>query len=121
MVNQVENWSYSSRDVRIKIPVNIAYGTDIDLAERLMLEAIRGCPRVLAKPEPGVRLTAFGQNGIEFEMRIWIDDPEDGIGNVRSEVLKGLWHLFKDHGVDIPFPQQDIRIKEWPTRPEPER
>ncbi len=115
MINQVENWSYSSLDVRVKVPVGVAYGTDIDLAERLMLEAARDVTRVLTDPAPTVWLHAFGDNAILFEVQIWIEDPEDGIGNVRSDVLKRLWHLFREHGVEIPFPQRDLYIKQWPN------
>ena len=115
MINQVENWSYSSLDVRVKVPVGVAYGTDIAFAEKLMLEAARDVPRVLSDPAPTVWLHAFGNNAIEFEVQIWIDDPEDGVGNVRSDVLKRLWHLFRKHGVKIPYPQHDLHIKEWPA------
>jgi small-conductance mechanosensitive channel len=114
MINQVENWSYSSRDVRVSIPVGVAYDTDIELAEALMLQAVTAHPRILADPEPAVRLIALGDNAIQFEMRIWIDDPEDGLGNVRSDVLKTVWRLFRDNGVRVPFPQRDIHVKEWP-------
>lgn len=120
MINQVENWSYSSLDVRVKVPVGVAYGTDIVHAEQLMLQAVREIPRVLEKPEPSVWLHAFGDNAIQFEIQIWIDDPEDGIGNIRSDVLKRLWHLFREHGVEIPYPQRDLYIKQWPDTP-PER
>jgi small-conductance mechanosensitive channel len=116
MINQVENWSYSSRDVRVKVPVGVAYGSDIELAEQLMLEAARKSPRILANPAPSVWLNAFGDNAIEFEIQIWIDDPEEGIGNVRSDVLKRLWRLFRDNGVRIPYPQRDLHVKEWPAR-----
>jgi small-conductance mechanosensitive channel len=119
MVNQVENWSFSTRDVRVKVPVGVAYGSDVDLVERLMLQASRETERVLADPPPAVWLNAFGDNAIMFEMQIWIDDPEDGIGNVRSDVLKRLWHLFREHGVEVPFPQRDIHIREWPDAPKP--
>jgi small-conductance mechanosensitive channel len=120
MVNQVENWSYSSRDVRIKVPVSVAYGTDIELAERLLLEAAHGSGRVLADPAPSIWLDSFGENGIHFEIQLWIDDPEDGIGNVRSDVLKRVWQLFKENGVSIPYPQREVHVKEWPAREGPE-
>ncbi len=118
MINQVENWSYSSRDVRVKVPVGVAYGTDVDLAERLMLEAVRSTPRILAEPAPTVWLHAFGDNGILFEIQMWIDDPEEGIGNVRSDVLKRILKLFREHGIEIPFPRRDLRIKEMPENRE---
>jgi small-conductance mechanosensitive channel len=110
MTSQVENWSYSSRDVRVKVPVSVAYGTDIVQAESLMLQAARAVKRVHNEPAPGVWLKAFGENAIEFEIQCWIDDPEEGVGNVRSDVLKQVWHLFREHGVEIPFPQRELRF-----------
>jgi small-conductance mechanosensitive channel len=110
MTSQVENWSYSSRDVRVKVPVTVAYGTDIEQAEALMLQAARAVPRVHNTPAPSVWLRAFGDNAIEFEVQCWIDDPEEGVGNVRSDVLKQVWHLFREHGVEIPFPQREVRF-----------
>lgn len=111
MTSQVENWSYSSRDVRVKVPVTVAYGTDIDKAEALMLAAARAVQRVHNSPAPTVWLSAFGENAIEFEIQCWIDDPEEGVGNVRSDVLKQVWHLFLENGVEIPFPQREVRFR----------
>lgn len=118
MINQVENWSYSSRDVRIRVPIGIGYGSDFDLAEKLMIEAALDTPRVLAKPRPQVLLLGFGDNALQCEVRLWVDDPEDGIGNVRSDLLKGLLHRFREHGVHLPYPQRDLHIKEWPGKPD---
>ncbi len=117
MTSTVENWSYSSRDVRVRVRVPVAYGSDLALAERLILEAALGLPRVLDRREPKVWLTAFGDSAIEFELLIWIEDPEDGLGNLRSDVLKSIWERFKVGGVEIPFPQHDVRIREWPAHP----
>ena len=110
MTSQVENWSYSSRDVRVKVPVSVAYGTDIDRAEALMLQAARAVSRVHNDPAPSAWLKAFGDNAIEFEIQCWIDDPEEGVGNVRSDVLKQVWHLFRENGVEIPFPQRVLHM-----------
>lgn len=115
MTTQVENWSYSSTQVMLTIPVTVAYGTDFDLAERLMLEASRAAPRVLVEPGPSVLMTALGVSGIEMAIYVTIADPEDGTANVRSQVLKRLWHLFQEHDIEIPFPQQDIRLRETPA------
>ena len=119
MTEEVVNWSYSSRDVRLSIPVGVAYTADIDTAQRLMLEAATSCPRVLDNPKPGVRLTAFGESSVDHEIRFWVRDPEGGVTNVRSDVLNRLWKLFKEHEVELPFPQRDIRIKEWPASAAP--
>jgi small-conductance mechanosensitive channel len=115
MVNQVENWSYSSRDVRVKVPVSVSFDTDIVFAETLMLRAARESTRVLADPAPSVWLRALGENGIQFEIQIWIDDPEEGLGNVRSDVLKRLWALFRENGIRVPLPQRELHVREWPV------
>lgn len=112
MTTQVENWSYTSRDVRVKVPVCAAYGSDIDLVESLLLQAARSVKRVHHDPTPTVWLARFGENAIEFEVQVWIDDPEEGVGNVRSDVLKATWHLFRANGVEIPFPQRELRFRE---------
>ena len=111
MINQVENWSYSSKNVRMQVPVGVSYETDMNLAEELMLEAARSCERVLKAPPPTVWMSEYGDNSVNFTIHCWIKDPEDGVGNVRSAVLKKLWWLFKDNGIEIPFPQRDIHIR----------
>jgi len=117
MTNHVENWSYTNRDVRVRVAIGVAYGTDIDLAEQLMLRAARESARVKTDPEPKVWLTGFGDSSIDFEVLLWIDDPEAGLGSVRSDVLKTIWRLFRENGIEIPFPQRDLHIKDWPGIP----
>ena len=113
MINQVENWSYSSRNVRMRIPVAIAYGCDIDLAEALMLGAASDSKRVLDTPPPTVWLNKFGTDAIEFEILVWIKDPEEGLGNLRSDVLKRVWRAFNENGVQVPFPaERNVYIKD---------
>jgi small-conductance mechanosensitive channel len=112
MTTQVENWSYSSRLVGITIPVGIDYGSDLDLAEKLLLDAARTVPRVLKDPEPSILLNAFGPSAIELLIYISIDDPENGVGNVRSDVLKAAWHALKGSAVSIPLPQHDVALRD---------
>jgi small-conductance mechanosensitive channel len=119
MTQEVVNWSYSTRDVRVSIPVGIAYDCDVRLAQRLMIEAANASPRVLATPRPAVWMTAFGESSIDHEIRIWIADPEAGIGSVRSDILNRLLDLFREHGLTIPFPQRDVRVKAWPAGEKP--
>jgi small-conductance mechanosensitive channel len=117
MTQEVVNWSYSTRDVRISIPVGIGYDCDVKLAHRLMIEAATASPRVLASPKPNVWMTKFGDNAIEHEIRVWILDPEAGIGPVRSDILTRVFELFRENGIAIPSPQRDVRVKEWPSGP----
>jgi small-conductance mechanosensitive channel len=112
MINQVENWSYSSRKVRFQIPVGVSYKCDMALAERLMIEAAKSAPRVLTDPPPVVWMKDFGASSVDFIIHCWITDPEDGIGNIRSSVLKRLWDLFAENGIEIPFPQRDLNLRD---------
>lgn len=111
MTEPVENWSYSSRNVRIQIPVGVSYSSDLDLVEKLLLDSIEACGRVLKRPKATVWLKEFGDSSVNFEIQAWISDPEGGVGNVRSEVLKMVWRKFKENGIEIPFPQRDVHVK----------
>ncbi|CAN5324613.1 hypothetical protein BH09PSE4_BH09PSE4_14120 [soil metagenome] len=111
MTQEVENWSYSDRNVRVRIPVGVGYSSDLRLAQELMLRAAIESPRVLKTPKPNVWLADFGEYAVQHEILAWISDPEGGVGNVRSDVLNRLWWLFKEHGIEVPFPQRDIHIR----------
>lgn len=102
MTSAVENWTASTKDERMKVPVRVAYGTDLDLAERLMLQAIEGAERVQPEPKPAVWLVSFAEKGIEFEIQVSISQPEIGTGAIRSAILRNVWRLFQEHGVVIP-------------------
>ncbi len=110
MTQEVENWSYTDRNVRVRIAVTVAYGCDLELAQALMLRAATESPRVLDTPAPNVWLTALGENGAAHDILVWISDPESGVGNVRSDVLNRLWKLFGEHGITVPAPRRDVRI-----------
>jgi small-conductance mechanosensitive channel len=114
MTREVENWSYSNRNVRLHIPVGISYECDIALAQRLMIQAATECDRVMKAPKPNVWLRGYGDSSVDHDILVWVSDPEAGVGNVQSEILNRLWVLFKENGITIPFPQRDIHVKEWP-------
>lgn len=63
---------------------------------------------MLRNPKPNVWLTSFGESRVEHEILVWISDPEGGVGNVKSDVLGRVWHLFRDNGITIPYPQRVI-------------
>ncbi len=111
MINQVENWSYSSKNVRMQVYVGVSYEADMNLAEELMLQAAKESDRVLKTPPPTVWMSEYGESSVNFTIHCWIRDPEDGVGNVRSAVLKRLWWLFKEHDIEIPFAQRDLHIR----------
>jgi small-conductance mechanosensitive channel len=108
--NAVINWSYTDPRIRLKLPVRVSYDNDPELALKILLEACEGQRRVLRDPPPVSRLMQFGDHGIELELRFWISDPQEGVNNVRSEVNRTIWALFKEHGIAIPVAQREIRI-----------
>ncbi|MCZ8324828.1 MAG: mechanosensitive ion channel [Sphingomonadaceae bacterium] len=104
MTSAVENWTASTKDERMKVPVRVAYGTDLELAEQLMLQATEGVERVQPDPPPAVWLVAFAETAIEFEIQVSIRTPEIGTGAIRSAILAKVWRLFRDHGLALPAP-----------------
>ena len=92
------------------MPVQVSYATDLDMVMRLIEEVALAQPRVLPEPAPKVSLTAFADSGINLELGFWINDPEAGTGGVRSAVNLAIWRAFREHGVEIPFPQREVRV-----------
>ncbi|MGD8795396.1 MAG: mechanosensitive ion channel, partial [Thiohalophilus sp.] len=116
VTSDVINWSYGDRNVRIKIPVQISYSDDPEKAMALLVEAAQQNVRILKEPPPVGRLLEFGDNGIGLELRIWINDPEQGVNNVRSDLNLAIWRSFKEHNITIPFPQRDVYVKSLPDK-----
>lgn len=112
ITQKVENWSHSNNLVRLKAPVGVAYNTDVPRAIALCIEAARETPRVLDNPQPICLLRGFGDNSVDLELRFWISDVPNGVANVTSEVLLRVWQKFHDNGVEFPFPQRDVHVKE---------
>lgn len=110
ITSEVINWSYSDRLVRMKIPVQISYDSDPEVAMSILVEEGKKNPRVLADPEPQARIIEFGDNGIGLELRIWYTDPEKGMVNLKSDIYLAIWKRFKESGITIPFPQRDVHI-----------
>ncbi len=77
---------------------------------QLMTEAAASQSRVLADPQPRVLLTMFGDSSISLELGFWIADPEEGKGNVTSDVNLAIWRAFRKNGIQIPFPQREVRV-----------
>jgi small-conductance mechanosensitive channel len=110
ITSTVINWSYSDRKVRIKLPVRISYRDDPEIALQLLLGAVEDNRRVLTEPAPVTRLIQFGDNGMDLELRFWIADPQNGVNNVRSDVNRRIWRLFRDRGITIPVSQHEVRM-----------
>jgi small-conductance mechanosensitive channel len=110
ITNPVINWSYTDPRVRLKLPVRVSYKDDPERALGILLKAADGQPRILRDPAPVARLMGFNDYGFDLELRFWISDPQEGVNNVRSDVNRNIWRLFKDNGVTIPVAQREIRM-----------
>jgi small-conductance mechanosensitive channel len=106
----VQNQSYSSPQVRIALPVQVSYDSDLERAMSIMATAAKAQERVLAEPAPAVLLREFADSGINLELGFWVADPELGTGQLRSDINLAIWREFKQAGISIPFPQREVRI-----------
>ncbi len=111
ITQQVVNWSYSNNAVRLKIPIGISYKADVRKAIALCLEAAAEVERVVDQPKSVCLLKGFGDSSVDLELRIWISDPQNGVSNVKSQVLLLVWDKFHAHDIEIPFPQRDLHIR----------
>jgi len=118
--NQVVNWSYSDQRVRIRLPVMISFQDDPEVALQVLVDAAANHPRILKDPGPVSRLMSFENYGMRVEVRFWIRDPMNGVNNVRSDVNREIWRLFKKHGITIPVQQHEVRmVQHDPDPPAP--
>jgi small-conductance mechanosensitive channel len=106
----VLNESYSDKQVRVVLPIQVAYEANIDQAMQIMIDAARAQARVLTEPAPAALLTSFADSGINLELGFWINDPENGTGSLRSDINLRIWREFQSAGIGIPYPQRELRI-----------
>lgn len=100
---------------RIRVPVGVAYGSDVDEVCRLLEETAKNLPEVVKLPAPRVRMRAFGASSLDFELLAWIDHPELR-GRVRHDLLMNIYRNFNDNSISIPFPQTDIHLRSMPEK-----
>jgi small-conductance mechanosensitive channel len=118
--NGVTNWSKSDHIVRMHAPFGVSYNTrDLKAVQTLAIEAAKTVNRVVSEREPVCNVMEFGDSSVNFDLRFWISDPQNGQANVRSDVYLALWERLHEEGIEIPFPQMDLHVKALPDRSEP--
>lgn len=110
VTSTVVNLSYKDRKVVLGVPIQVAYDTNLDQAMALMLAATEGEARLANDPAPGVFVRGFADSGINLELTVWVLDPENGTGALRSDLNRKIWQAFQAHRIGIPFPQREVRI-----------
>jgi len=111
ITQQVVNWSYSNTRIRLSIPFGVSYKADPHQVRALVIESLNEVPRVLKNPAPICIMKGFGDSSVDMEVRAWINDPKNGVGNIKSEILFSVWDTLKANNIEIPFPQRDVHIK----------
>lgn len=112
---QVINWSHAGNSVRISIPISVAYDSDPELVERILLEVAANASGVLSQPEPKVRLAQFGENGLIFNLLVWTTDYSDQKGALKSVLNFSVLKSFRAAGIRMPLPQREMHIVENQT------
>jgi small-conductance mechanosensitive channel len=111
ITENVINWKYSGNEVRFKIPVSVAYGTDARKVEAALLKVAKEDDDILEQPAPAVRLMEFGDNGVLFELRAWTRTLTDKKGILFSKLNFAIYETFNAEGIAFPFPQRDLHVK----------
>lgn len=111
ITQNVVNWSHTGDHVRFKVPVSVAYNSDVRLVEKLLLEVAAENPDVLKNPPPGVRFLEFGDSGLLFELRAWSSSLVHRKGRLISSLNYSILETFRRHGIEIPYPQRDIHLR----------
>lgn len=114
--NKFVNYSYGSQLVRLNIPVGVAYTSDLEKVSEALLEAARSVKEVLSEPAPRVHFAEFGDSSLNFQIRLWINEPRDH-ARIRSAVNFAIERSFRKYNIEIPFPQRDIHLRSGSLEP----
>jgi small-conductance mechanosensitive channel len=110
ITSTVINHTHSSTRVLVKMPVQISYRSSPELAMRIMADAAKAETRVLTEPEPVAVVRGLGDNGIDLELFFWVADPENGFAMSKSSIYLAILKSFHDQGIEIPYPQREVRL-----------
>lgn len=108
--SNIVNWSYGDLRVRLEIDVGVSYGSDLELVLKSLKDIALENPKVLRDPEPDVLLRELGDSSWNMRLRLWIDNPH-GHHQIRSDINCGIVRIFRERGIEIPFPQRDIHVR----------
>jgi small-conductance mechanosensitive channel len=111
ITSRVENLSLADPHIWQSTVVSVGYDSDVELVRDLLMQACVQQPRVLEDPKPSVAMTAFGADGLEFTVGYWINDPENGQNNLKSDINIAILHALRKHQIEIPFPQRVVHIQ----------
>jgi small-conductance mechanosensitive channel len=109
--SHVTNWTANDRQVRFPIPLGVSYGSDPEVVRDVLMEVADNHPDVLTIPPPEILFTGFGDSSLNFELRVWTITRVQYPKELASELYFMIFKAFKEHGIQIPFPQRDLHVK----------
>jgi small-conductance mechanosensitive channel len=112
--NKFINYSYGTQNVRLNIPIGVAYGSDLQTVKTALIEAARSVKEVLSDPAPIVHFSGFGDSALNLQIRVWIDEPRNHT-TIGSKINFAIDEAFRKYNIEIPFPQRDIHIRRDPA------
>jgi len=112
--NKFINYSYGTQNVRLNIPIGVAYGSDLETVKTALLEAARSVKEVLSDPAPIVHFSSFGDSALNLQIRVWVNEPRNHT-TIGSKINFAIDEAFRKYNIEIPFPQRDIRIRRDPA------
>lgn len=116
--SEVINWSHGDRRIREHIRVGVTHSSDVDLVRDMLLRAAAEHPQVMKDPPPRVWFLDFGESSLIFELLIWISEPL-GRQQIRSDIHFSINRIFREAGIQLPFPQMDLHVRDWnPSQPQ---
>jgi small-conductance mechanosensitive channel len=111
ITENVVNWKYNDDKVRLRIPIGVAYGSDLRKVEKILVEVAKAEDEVLDEPAPAVRFIEFGDSSLNFELRAWTSSAVDRKGRLISALNFAIHDRFVENEIEIPFPQRDLHIR----------
>jgi len=111
ITHAVTNWSHGDPKVRLRLPVGVAYGTDVEELQRVLLEVASENPATLKEPAPGVRFLGFGDSSLDFELAVWTIEMAHKPTRFRSELYFAIERKLRENNIEIPFPQRDLHLR----------
>lgn len=111
ITHPVTNWSYGDPKVRMRLPVGVAYGSDVEKLKRVSLEVAAENPFVLKEPAPSVRFLGFGDSALNFELAIWTIEMAQRPTRFRSDLYFAIERKLRENQIEIPFPQRDLHVR----------
>jgi small-conductance mechanosensitive channel len=113
IAENVINWSHTQSRIRFRIPVGVAFDSDVDKVERALLEAAKGHEDVLENPGPVVRFLEFGDSALKFDLRVFTSEHLHRKGRLVSELNFRIFAKFKEYDIRIPYPQRELHLRSW--------